>query len=223
MMEHQHLELASTCLLRTIVAEQAVTGLMALGTNVRFLAKIVGVNSTAVYILLFALYLAELATVVSLCVPALKDRSFLIAAIYFALACALAMECALATAAGDNSTRTTALFLAVACLKHAVSAACSRRLRIYTGSMGEDSLTDTISSVLRERASRYKLAPTACIVIVIVLVYTVFSSENPLAMAPLSRMIGRAQYARSAALVALLAAIGSEDRSQKVNGRKKSF
>jgi len=223
MMGHKHLELASTLLVRTIVAEQAVAGLMALGTNVRFFEKIVGVNRFGAYVLLFALYLTELATVVALCVPALKDRSFVIAAIYFALACALSMECALATAAGDNSTRTTAILLALGSLKHAVSAACSRRLRISTGSMGEDSFTDTISSVLRERSSRYKLAPTACIVIGIVVVYTVFSFESPLAAAPLSRMLGRSQYARSAALVALLAAVGSEDRSHPRYGHKKRF
>ena len=94
---------------------------------------------------------------------------------------------------------------------------------MYIGSVGDGSVMDTISSTLRERAMRYKLAPPAFMAVSLVVVYTVWNSENPMSSAPLSRMLGRSQYARGLAIAALLSAIGSEDRSQLKLGRKKSF
>lgn len=218
----KRLQVVSTGLLKAVVAEQAVAGMTALATNAAFLAKVAGMNETLAYFTLAVLYLSEIGMVASLCVPAVHDKPFAISALYVVLASALAVETALAVSAGDRCARTKSLFLMMACLKHAVSAACSRRLRVYSGSVGEDSMTDAISSGLRERCSRYKLAPTACIAIVAVVVYTLLCSENPFASAPLSRVIGCAQYARSLAIVSFVAAVGSEDRSRDF-GRKKSL
>jgi len=219
----KRLDAVSTYSIRAVVAYQAVAGLMAFQENVSFLANVAGVNGTCARILLFSLYIVKLATVGLLFVPVLYDWSFILAVLYGTLACTLAVECVLAASAGDTVTQSTTLVLIFACLKHAVVAACSRRLRIYSGSVGEDSMSDELSSFLRERASRYKMAPTACIGIGAVLSYTLYSSEYPFSPAPLARTIGRAQYARGAAFVALLAAVGSEDRSTKTYGRKKSL
>jgi len=217
------LDAVSTYTIRMVVAYQAVTGLIAFRENVTFLSNAAGVNGMCAKILLLALYLVKLAAIGLLFVPVFHERSFVLALIYVTLAFALAAECGLAMYSGDAVTRSTTLVLIFACLKHAVAAACSRRLRIYSGGVGEDSMSDELSSFLRERASRYKMAPTACIGIGAVLVYTLYSSEYPFSPAPLARTIGRAQYARGAAFVALLAAVGSEDRSTKTYGRKKSL
>jgi hypothetical protein len=219
----KQLESLSTVLLRAVVAEQALAGMAALSANAAFVTKIAGLNSVVAQVVLVFLYLVEFCMVASLCIPSVKDQTTVVSMLYVVLAGACAFEVALASSTHDRCTRTKALFLMLACLKHAVSAACSRRLRMYTGSVGEeDSITDAISFGLRERASRYKLAPTACIVILCVAVYTVFYCEHPFASAPLSRMLGCAQYARSLAIVAFASAVGSEDRSRD-RFRKKSL
>ena len=219
----KRLELLSAGLLKSVVAEQAVAGVAALATNAAFFAKVAGMNATIAYCTLAILYLAEIGTVVSLCVPAIRDSQFVTYVLYCVLAGVLAAEAALALSAGDICSRTKSLFLVLACLKHAVSAACSRRLRVYNGSVGEeDTVIDAVASQLRERASRYKLAPTSCIVIGFLVFYTLGFSENPFGNAPLSRMLGRAQYARNLAIAAFVAAIGSEDRS-RTRGQKKSL
>ena len=218
----KRLELLSAGLLKSVVAEQAVAGVAALATNAAFFAKVAGMNATIAYCTLAILYLAEIGTVVSLCVPAIRDSQFVTYVLYCVLAGVLAAEAALAVSAGDLCSRTKSLFLVMACLKHAVSAACSRRLRVYSGSVEEDSVTDAVASHLRERASRYKLAPTSCIVIGFLVFYTLGFSENPFGSSALSRMLGRSQYARNLAIAAFVAALGSEDRS-RTRGQKKSL
>lgn len=219
----KRLEVLSFGILRVVVFEQAVSGLSSIRTNSMFLSKIAGFNQVFAYCFLAVIYAFELTSVIGLCIPAVRDTSFKVAVIYASLSVALAVEAVIAVAADDDCNRTKTLLLTAACLKHTVSAACSRRLCVYAGSVGDDSLTDRISSGLRERASRYKLAPTACIVMLIGFVWTVLYSENPLSSAPLSRMLGRSQYARGMAAASLLSAVGSEDRSRTTIGRKKSL
>jgi len=219
----KRLETLSWCILKVVVFEQAVSGLYSIRTNSVFLSKVAGFNEVVASFVLAVIYTSELVAVVALCTPVVRDRNSNVAITCASLAVALAVEAGISVSSEDDCNRTKAVFLTATCLKHAVSAACSRRLCTYSGSVGADSITDSISSSLRERASRYKLAPSSCIAISIILAYTILNSQNPFSNAPLSRMMGRCQYARGFAIVSLLSAVGSEDHSRATVGRKKTF
>jgi hypothetical protein len=219
----RHLESFSLCVLKAVVSEQAMSGLFSIHSNSAFLSKIAGFNVSIACVCLVVLYVSEVASAVALCLPVVKERPIRLAVVYGLLSFALVIEAAIAFFADDHCMRTKAIFLAAACTKHAISTACSRRLRMYAGSVGDSSVLDAISATLREHASRYKLAPTAFMAVSCVLVFTLLNSENPLSSAPLSRMLGRSQYARGLAVASLLSAIGSEDRSRVTLGRKKSI
>jgi len=219
----KRLEALSWFILKVVVFEQAVSGLRSIRVNATFLSKIAGFDELAASFFLSLIYTSELVFVVTLCIPVVRDRPSNVAMTCASLSLALAVETGIAVSSDDDCNRTKALFLTATCIKHAVSAACSRRLCVYGGSMGADSLTDTVSSFMRERASRYKLASGSCIAIAIILVYTFINSQNPLSSAPLSRMMGRCQYARGFAVVSLLSAVGSEDHSHREFGRNKNI
>lgn len=210
----RRLQVVSTTLLKLVVLEQALAGLWALGLNASYLSKIAGLNQTIATLTLVLVHLVEGAAVVGVSVPTLQDRGYVMAGLFLALAAAAAVETALAVAADDKMSRTTSLFLVLAGLKHAASEASSRRLRTYGGSFGNDSMADDVSEVLRHRASRYKLAPLACIGIGVLIFYTLSFCENPLSGSALTKMLGRAQYGRSCAIAAFVSAVGAEDRSR---------
>lgn len=210
----KRLQVLSTTLLKLVVLEQALVGLWALGLNASYLSKIAGLNQTLATFTLVLVHLVEGAAVVGISVPTLHDRAIVMAGLFLALAAAAAVETALAVAADDKMTRTKSLFLVLASLKHAASEASSRRLRTYGGSFGNDSMADDVSEILRNRASRYKLAPLSCIGIGALIFYTLGFCENPLSGSALTKMLGKAQYGRSLAIAAFICAVGAEDRSR---------
>ena len=210
----KRLQVLSTTLLKLVVLEQALAGLWALGLNAAYLSKIAGLNETLATFTLVLVHLVESAGVVGISIPTVQDHGFVMAGLFLALAVAAGVETALAVAADDKMSRTTSLFLVLASLKHAASESSSRRLRVYGGSFGNDSLSDDVSEILRNRASRYKLAPLTCIGIGILIFYTLRFCENPLSGSALTKMLGRAEYRRSLAIAAFVSAVGSEDRSR---------
>jgi hypothetical protein len=216
----RRLQVLSTVLLKLVFLEQSVTGMLSLGLNTSYLSKIAGLNSTAALLTLIVVHFAEGASVCAISVPSVQDRAVVLTCMFLILAAASSVEAGLAAAADDTCTRTKSIFLLMACLMHAVSTACNRAKRsLYAGAVGEDFMPDRISEVLRDLASRYRLASVSAILLFVLCFYTLCFSENPIVGSRLTKMLGRAAYARNLAIAAFIAAVGAEDRSKDGFGR----
>ena len=219
------LEFLSRVSLKMTVFLHAFFSLLSMDENSMFLSKMAGFNQTLSVIFLVLFSFVKLSIVVGISVPILTERPSVGASLYIALACVLIVEAMIAFASDDQSARTTAVLLALTASKHAVGTACARRFRTFGDIGHEKQLTEQIAYSIRIRASRYKLAPTSCFIIVGILIYTIFKSENPSPFSrksQLSRVLGRAAYARAAAAIGFFSAIGAEDKTFE-KGRKKDF
>lgn len=216
----KRLEKLSLSMFSTVVLEQAVSGACNLGESAQYLSNIGKLNESLAYVLCFVLFATEIAGVVMLRVPRVADDQQLSALLFAVLSCACIVEAILAASSWDFTTRTRALLLATTALKHSISLACSRRLRMYGGAVVDDSFVDTVACLLREYATRYKLAVQSCIACVCTSMHFLIYCESIFASSSLSRTIAKAQLARALSGIALFASLGSEDVRREGHKRR---
>lgn len=217
----KRLESGSFSMLLLVLTERALSGLFNATKSTEFIVHTRGYNPLAAYTLVLSLYMAYTGTIAALVVPRVHQNRRALGMLLGGLTVVLGFDCMLCTIAGDAVGQTTTLLLVLTALKHAVSATSSRNLVIYSGHVGSsESMADGASHLLREHATRYKLASIVCLVSFGTVVYTLKTASAPWSSRPIVRELGRAQYARALAFVSLLFAVGSEDQTRERGQRK---
>lgn len=217
------MNLAARIATAVLVVEGAAVGLMDLERGGQFLAQTTGSSVGLGMFVLGVVYSCELVLIVLSCLPALHEDRKARGPLGLALALFSGTEAAIASSAGDRYTAARTALVALVFAKQAFLAFSSRHLRVLTGYVDSNNRADTVTTGLRELATRYRARANTSVAIVLVVIYAACTSESPFARSPLARELGRAQIGCALALVAVLASLGAEDTSAGRFGRKKSL
>lgn len=209
----KRLELLAAVLLVLLVGTQAIAGLLNLGANVDFLAKVAGFYPGLAAVALVIVYLTELAVVAVLCIPTSYNAPLFVAWLCIALASALGVEAVLASAAGDRTARIKLLFLILTTLKQAVVAMDLKRTRGVN--IGDETLHIVDLDSLKVAATSAHASILSTVLIVVLVLYALCVEENAFSSKPLSRALGRASYSKVLSIVCFVATVGAEDRGAR--------
>lgn len=212
-----HLARLSCASILTIALSGGYEGTRRAAINAKFVSHVSALPHTVAYGLIVTTYALQLLLTVVLLHPLMNERRRVRLAVFGGLAMTCALELALARLSDDHDGTWKSVFMMAACAQHALNAASSRHLRMH-GIWAADSrlqqLADRYTAAVRVPMRRYRMSSLSIFVLAGLMLRAVPYAWQLCSGNVLARELAASKLYHTAAIVAFVSAVGSEDRHQ---------
>jgi hypothetical protein len=188
--------------------------------NARLLTSLLNIPELISVVIVTLLYSLQFISSMLLLVPIMQESRVPKAIVHGILSFASIVEFMISIVYSDFDGKLKSLFMCLSCIQQTLVGISSRHMRIhgtYERSSYIKMRIDDYTSFVKTRASRYKLSSITTVAIVIILIYSVPTWISCLYDTSFAGQLAKMRVMRHIAVIAFLAAVGSEDTRCKKN------